>query len=64
MMARIGFHANVAANGTEGDVEYGAAVNYFTTTGISAADSRNGNREADGYRNFGASLNVPAVRAA
>jgi len=52
------FHANVATNGTQGDIEYGAAVNYFTTTGISAADSRNGNTEADGYRNFGASLNV------
>jgi vitamin B12 transporter len=52
------FHANVAANGTDGAFEYGAGVNYFTTTGVSAADRRNGNREADGYRNFGASLNV------
>ena len=30
-------------------VEYGAALNYLTTTGISAADSRNGNTETDGY---------------
>ena len=52
------FHANVAANGTGGDVEYGAALNYFTTTGISAADRRNGNTENDGYRNYGASLNL------
>ncbi|MGZ5988244.1 MAG: TonB-dependent receptor plug domain-containing protein [Rhizomicrobium sp.] len=52
------FHANAAANGRTGDVEYGAAVNYFTNSGISAADSRNGNSEADGYRNYGATFNV------
>jgi len=52
------FHANMAANGTAGSVEYGAALNYFTTTGISAADSRNGNSEPDGYRNYGATFNV------
>lgn len=33
------FHANVAANGTTDAVEYGAALNYYTTTGVSAADS-------------------------
>jgi vitamin B12 transporter len=52
------FHANMAANGTDGDLEYGAALNYFTTTGISAADSRNGNPEPDGYRNYGATFNA------
>ena len=51
-------HASVAANGADGDLEYGAAVNYFTRNGISAADSRNGNTEPDGYRNFGASINM------
>ncbi len=43
---------NAAANGTADIVDYGAAVNYFDTGGISAADSRNGNTEADGYRQF------------
>ncbi len=52
------FHGNVAANGAAGEVEYGAAVNYFTNTGISAADSRNGNTETDGYRNYGATINL------
>jgi vitamin B12 transporter len=51
-------HTNVAANGTAGMVEYGAAANYFNDTGISAADLRNGNPEKDGYRNFGATFNV------
>jgi len=51
-------HGNVAATGTAGMVEYGVAVNYFTNTGISAADSRHGNPETDGYRNFGATFNV------
>jgi vitamin B12 transporter len=52
------FHANVAANGQDGIVEYGAGVNFLTTTGISAADSRNGNHENDGYTNVGATANV------
>ncbi|HEY1707033.1 MAG TPA: TonB-dependent receptor [Rhizomicrobium sp.] len=52
------WHGNIAADGTEGRVEYGAAVNYFDTDGTSAADSRNGNTEADGYRNFGATFNT------
>ena len=54
------FHANVAANGTTDAVEYGAALNYYTTTGVSAADSRNGNTEPDGYRNYGATFNIRA----
>ncbi len=40
------------------NIEYGAALNYYDTDGISAADSRNGNTEADGYENFGATFNT------
>jgi vitamin B12 transporter len=49
---------NLAADGTEGPVTYGAAANYYETRGISAADSRNGNTEPDGYNNFGATVNL------
>jgi vitamin B12 transporter len=49
---------NAALNGTDGALEYGGALNYYDTRGISAADSRNGNSEPDGYRNFGATANV------
>jgi vitamin B12 transporter len=52
------YRINAAGNGTEGPVEFGGAVNYLATTGISAADSRNGNTEPDGYRNLGATLNT------
>jgi vitamin B12 transporter len=52
------WHGNVAASGTTGVVDYGAAVNYFDTHGTSAADSRAGNTEADGYRDFGATFNT------
>jgi vitamin B12 transporter len=52
------YHANVGVNGTEGIVEYGAAVNYFHSNGISAADERDGNHETDGYTNLGATLNT------
>jgi vitamin B12 transporter len=52
------WHLNAAANGTTNNVEYGAALNWFDTGGISAADSRNGNTEADGYDNFGATFNT------
>src|SRR6185312_6653442 len=52
------WHVNAAANGTSGIVDYGAAVNLFDTGGTSAADSRAGNTEADGYRNFGATVNT------
>jgi len=57
------FHANVAANGSAGGVEYGAALNYLTTSGISASDPRNPLNAAarpDGYRNYGATFNVRA----
>jgi vitamin B12 transporter len=49
---------NLAANGTYQSVEYGAAANYYVSNGISAADARNGNSEADGYHAFGATANV------
>ncbi len=52
------WHVNAAANGSVSSVEYGAALNYLDTGGISAADSRDGNPEADGYRNFGATANT------
>jgi vitamin B12 transporter len=51
-------HVNVAANGQDGVVEYGAGLNFLTATGTSAADSRNGNHENDGYTNVGATANV------
>src|SRR5258705_6172137 len=35
-----------------------ASVTYYHTAGISAADARLGNTEADGYHNFGATGNV------
>jgi vitamin B12 transporter len=49
---------NAAANGTDGAVEYGAAANYYGSDGISAADAKNGNHEADGYHHFGATGNL------
>ena len=52
------YHLNAAVNGTTDIVEYGAAINWFGTDGVSAADSRNGNTEADGYHNLGATANL------
>jgi vitamin B12 transporter len=52
------YQMNAAANGTTGSVDYGSAVNFFHTNGISAADSRNGNPETDGYTNLGLTENV------
>jgi len=49
---------NGAINGTDGIVEYGGAVNYYDTGGISAAEVRNGNTEPDGYANLGATGSV------
>ncbi|HJW40105.1 MAG TPA: TonB-dependent receptor [Rhizomicrobium sp.] len=54
------FHANIAAHGEDGIVEYGAGANFLTATGTSAADSRNGNPENDGYTNYGATVNLRA----
>src|SRR6185312_5878840 len=48
------YRLNAGANGTYGMVDYGGAVNYFSTGGISAADKADGNPETDGYRNVGA----------
>jgi len=52
------YRGNIAAHGTDGAIEYGAAVNYYRTAGISAADARDANPEADGYRNIGATGNI------
>jgi vitamin B12 transporter len=52
------YHMNAAANGSTDLVDYGAALNFYHTNGISVADSRNGNPETDGYTNFGASENT------
>ena len=52
------YRFNLAANGTSGAVEYGAAANYYGSNGISAADSRNGNTEPDGYHNLGLTGNA------
>ncbi len=52
------YRFNLAANGTSGAVEYGAAANYYGSNGISAADVRNGNTEPDGYHNLGVTGNV------
>ena len=49
---------NLAANGTEGAVEYGAAANYYLTSGISAADLRPVNAKPDGTHNWGLTANV------
>ena len=51
-------HANVAVNGTWNDVDYGAAGNFYVTNSVSAADSRNGNTEPDGYHNYGLTWNA------
>lgn len=49
---------NAAANGSYQTLEYGAAANFYVTDSISAADSRNGNSEPDGYHHAGATANV------
>jgi vitamin B12 transporter len=54
------FHANAAAHGEASFLEYGAGLNYLTTKGVSAADARFGNTEADGYVNIGATANLRA----
>jgi vitamin B12 transporter len=52
------YRLNTAANGTYDIVDYGVALNYLSSGGISAADKANGNEETDGYRNTGATGNV------
>ncbi len=51
-------HVNLAANGSADNIEYGAAANAFITNSVSAADARNGNTEADGYKNIGLTGNA------
>jgi len=52
------YRLNGAAHGTVGSLDYGGAVNYYDTRGISAACACDGNTEPDGYRNFGATANL------
>ena len=52
------YRINTAINGGDDGVEYGGALNYFHTNGVSAADARAGNPETDGYGNLGATGNV------
>jgi vitamin B12 transporter len=52
------YRLNGAAHGTVGALDYGGAVNYYDTRGISAACASDGNTEPDGYRNFGATANL------
>ncbi|MBI3676625.1 MAG: TonB-dependent receptor [Proteobacteria bacterium] len=52
------WHVNAAAHGSLDDFDYGVATNVFHSNGISAADSRNGNRETDGYGNVGLAANT------
>ena len=49
---------NAAANGTYQQVEFGAAANYYLTNSVSAADARDGNKEADGYHHIGVTGNL------
>lgn len=55
------YRMNAAANGTADSIEYGAAANFYHTNGTSAADSRNGNPESDGYTNLGLTESVRAT---
>ena len=52
------YQLNGAANGSADDIDYGASLNFDHTNGISAADSRFGNTETDGYTNGGATANL------
>jgi len=49
---------NAALNGTAGPLEYGSAINYYNTRGISVADTSNVDFEPDGDRNVGATANL------
>lgn len=52
-------HLNAGANGTVGDLDYGAAANFFHSNGISSADSRyDNNWETSHYTNFGLTENA------
>jgi len=49
---------NGAANGTDGALEYGTAVNYYDTHGISAAAASGIDTDPDSDRNLGATANL------
>jgi vitamin B12 transporter len=49
---------NATANGTTGALDYGSAINYYDTRGISLADTGNVDTEPDGYRNVAATANL------
>jgi vitamin B12 transporter len=52
------YHFNVATNGMLSNLEFGAAANFLHANGTSAADSRNGSPETDGYTNAGLTENL------
>ena len=52
------YRLNASTYGTTDTVDYGAGLNFYHTNGISAADSRYGNTETDGYTNGGATANL------
>jgi vitamin B12 transporter len=49
---------NAALNGTAGPLDYGSAINYYNTRGISVADTSNVDFEPDGDRNVAATANL------
>src|SRR5262249_27250768 len=51
-------HLNAAGSGTVDRVDSGDGLNYYNTRSVSAADSRNGNHEADPYQHYGATTNT------
>jgi vitamin B12 transporter len=52
------FRLNTSAYGTEAGVEYGGAINLYSTQGVAAADTRPATVNPDPYRNVGATANV------
>jgi len=52
------YRLNGGVNGTYENVDYGGAVNYVASGGISAADSKLGNWETDAFYNVGSNANV------
>ena len=52
------YRLNAAANGSTDELDYGTSLNFFHTNGFSAADSRFGNPETDGYTNGGLTANL------
>ncbi len=52
------YRLNLAAHGTDDAFDYGGGLDFYHTNGISAADTRNGNSETDGYTHFDGSVNL------